>query len=359
MKRVVRYLTVLALPVSLAGCGVSGAYGCPDPSQACTTSDGGPGIDAGPLVDAGPPPSTCAGPCVAHLPDGWLGPVLVQTGAPDVGASCPPEAPHVDYDGYAALTDEPLACPACTCDAAEGACGASTELTANAAPCASVGDGVQQTPVSVPLTGACTPVGGLPAGAPCATGHCLQSLTFAPLALMETGCAPSAEPPPEPTPPVWQTAALACADDRPGWCDDVDTICAPADAAGFSLCISQAGDLACPSDWPLKQTFYKTVEDTRSCTPCDCGAPTGGTCTALVSAFSDSTCTTTQVALKMSSSVSACVPVQTEGSPPTSPALGGVTGSKPTYQPGTCLPSGGAPSGMLAPAEPTTFCCRP
>jgi hypothetical protein len=55
-------------------------------------------------------------------------------------------------------------------------------------------------------------------------------------------------------------------------CDD--GVCLPEIPEGFEnkWCIYQQGDLECPDSFPAKSTFWSDVEDTRSCSTCDCGA---------------------------------------------------------------------------------------
>jgi hypothetical protein len=61
---------------------------------------------------------------------------------------------------------------------------------------------------------------------------------------------------------------------------------------GFRTCVAQKGDIACDSYsvYSERHVFYSGVDDTRTCTPCTCGAPTGGTCSMLITLYTDAAC---------------------------------------------------------------------
>lgn len=346
----IAHLSIVLLTLGLVGCGDVPRYVCADQSQPCYGSDAS---DAGAVLDAGTDGPLCAGACLPTLPDGWRGPTLLWTGASDAVPTCPPEAPHVDYDGHADLVEQPATCPACSCSAPSGTCAPPEALIANAATCPP-GLGVSQIPFAHPVDSSCIPVSSLPAGAVCGTGPCLQSVTIPPLTLVETGCTPSMEAPPAPAPPSWGTAARACSQDRLGWCTDIATVCAPAPVAEFSMCLDTAGDQECPSDWPVKHIFYQGADDARSCAPCTCDAPAGGSCSTYVSIYEDAACSMLLENKKVGSASSTCSDVSL-----TNVALGSAQVDKLTYAPGACTAGGGEPVGAVAPTAPTTFCCQP
>ena len=48
-------------------------------------------------------------------------------------------------------------------------------------------------------------------------------------------------------------------------------MCAPKTPFDGVICVSKTGDLACPNaTYSEKHVYYKGVNDTRSCSPCDC-----------------------------------------------------------------------------------------
>jgi hypothetical protein len=185
-------------------------------------------------------------------------------------------------------------------------------------------------------------------------------VTLAALSLVESGCAPAAVqeavriPYEDPLPFAWKTAARACTVEAPGACAGEADVCAPASAAGFSLCIRASGDVPCPgAAFPVRHTFYDGASDTRGCSPCGCAPPEGGVCTGSVSLYEDGACASAIDQVAVASTGPVCLDVQPPGTP-----LGSARVSAPSYQPGTCAANGGEPTGALAPEGPTTFCCQ-
>ncbi len=154
----------------------------------------------------------------------------------------------------------------------------------------------------------------------------------------------------------WTTAALACRGmPTSGFgCSDPGQTCVPsAVPPEFSLCIYHEGDVACPNSYSDKHVVYAGVDDQRTCSPCACGAPIGSACTAALSVFKDGACSVPLLgSAPISSSDSACFDLVPAGLP-----LGSKTITALSYQAGTCLPSGGDPSGTVEPAGAATFCC--
>lgn len=129
-----------------------------------------------------------------------------------------------------------------------------------------------------------------------------------------------------------------------------DQMCAPRPSAPFDsqICIYAAGAVACPSgsSYSNRIVRYASYTDTRACSSCSCGAPSGS-CAGEVTL--------------------------TEG--PTSPSCGNIldanvsqgchaetTGNavNAIYEPApaaTCTASTGMVTGSLNPTQPTTFCC--
>jgi hypothetical protein len=96
------------------------------------------------------------------------------------------------------------------------------------------------------------------------------------------------------------------------------------------------------------------MDDGRSCTECACDPPEGSHCTATISIYKDDACSVPlPFVAPIDSSKAFCYDLPTGG------ALGSKQLTPPLYQPGTCLPSGGEPTGQVDPVEPITFCCLP
>ncbi len=341
-----------AASVLAGGCEEGPEYGCTDLAL-CAAPDAGPTH----APDAGP--RACAGTCMQDSPAYWSSPLALWIGAPGSAPSCPPEAPKPAYDGYADPDDTSLACGACACSPPTGTCAPPATLTLANATCAgAAAAGVVTTSLPSPASwdGGCAPEAAPDAGAICNGSDCAQSLTIPPLAI-EEACAPSLPPPPPPMPGgppasvTWNKAARACSDPAPGPCATAGAVCAPSSAEGFVTCIRQDGDVSCPSGWPVKHVFYGDATDTRGCAACSCGSPAGSTCTALVSVYTDGACTMLEDGVTVPSSGPICVDL----APGATFSSGNVTGV--VYDPGTCTPSGGGPTGSVTPTEPATFCC--
>ena len=162
---------------------------------------------------------------------------------------------------------------------------------------------------------------------------------------------------PQPTssipPSTWGTTARACGTTpTTGGCSG-GALCVASPPAPFGkVCVSQPGMAACPAGaYSVAHVFYGGVSDSRSCSGCSCGTPTGTSCTgAQVDAFSMNTgaCGGTETPLAFGSCATVGVPI-----------LGEQETTAPTADNGTCSPSGGQPSGSGVPATPTTLCCTP
>jgi hypothetical protein len=183
-----------------------------------------------------------------------------------------------------------------------------------------------------------------------------HSVTIAPL-VVNASCAPvNADPTPPPA--TWGQFARQCRGAPPGACDN-GRLCAPPPAPGFLRCISVLGsyDCAAPFFAPYTQpyVFYTGVQDTRTCSPCGCGAPPSGTsCAAKISLFSDGACLSAAIdAGSIGTTTPLCVDVPA-GAPP------GITlAVQPVDAHGACQPSGGDAGGAAAGLGAITFCCIP
>lgn len=340
----------MLLAIAAVGCGTNQAVVRHDDPGVGGGGAGGSGSS----VSSGPE-AACLGQCAPLGPGEWLGPLLLWIGKEGEAPECPPSAP---VDGSLVFTDlnAPNTCGVCKCDAPSGACTRPISLTAGAATCAGEGSGVPHTSFDAPAgwTGACTAASPIPKDQKCNNVNCVQSLTIAPLALAETACAVTVAPIAEKLSYTWGTAARSCHGLTQGSCASPSEICAPAAEAGFAQCLVREGDKECPAPYTVRHVFYDDLMDTRSCSPCSCSAPVGGTCSSFVSVFSDGSCSSPVGAVTVDATGSKCFDIAPSGQ-----ALGSKLATEPVYSPGVCQISGGEPSGEAVPAEPSTFCCLP
>ncbi|AUX38018.1 MULTISPECIES: hypothetical protein [Sorangium] len=403
-----RWLTVVvggAIPALLmAGIGGGGCtddaywYSCDDASP--PTIDNKPCRDAGPITDlcdggddcddagtgaggagtgggeeegggdgiGGGMSSLCVGQCVPREPPGWFEPLLLWMGPPDRAPDCPATAPVPGFELHADLVVEPYRCAACACDPPDASCEVPAPWSAVDSSTCPAGPGAQRTPFAAPEAwdGTCTTANAIPAGQACAGGPCAQSLDIPAPRVRAGACAPSVveEPGEEPGEPQggfrWATLARACAGvTPPAPCGGPGTRCSPAppegDAAppgGFLTCIlHHEGEHECPPTYPSRRVVYEGAEDSRGCTACTCGEPSGGACSVWVSAFSDAACSDGVVSVLMSSEASFC------GAIAPGTALGSKSAAVVDLEPGSCTPGGGEPIGDVAPRGAVTFCC--
>lgn len=343
--------------------------GCPNSAGDChnTLSCAPPEVDVVYVVsDAG---TECEGICVPGAEHDWQQPTLVWLGYQDTDPpECPLQAPS--KRDYHAATAAP-ACGTCSCSPPSGSCTLPAAASAHDAACPAE-LGIVETPFDPPSgwDGSCTAHQAIAANLDCDGKPCVQSVTFAPLAVSEVGCVPKTEP----AKPAYipknakkgLTLARACTGTPFGHCADNGHACVPVrpretkDASGFwAHCVSHAGagdayTMTCPVDYPLKYVFSIDFEDTRGCAPCACAPPAGSTCTSLVSVYADDDCSpTAELGSITVSSAPMCLNL------PPGARLGSKRATPPLYEPGSCKPRGGEPIGGVENIGPFTFCCQP
>jgi hypothetical protein len=302
--------------------------GAPEASTSAFPDSGPPTVDSGPVqVDAG---GSCA--CVPAPPAGWTGPVATWEGA-EVAPPCSGAYSAAVLDAFENLVAGDAQCT-CDCGSLTGAtCPSSFTATVfSDQGCATACDSV------LVSAGACVDVHGV-----CANVHGIGASPQA----QGGSCAPksSAQVPK----PVWGLLARACesavAPVQNGC--STDQVCAPAPAAPMQprLCVFMAGDVACPAGgYSVKRTVYAGLHDSRACTLCSCGAPTGASCTATLQEGCGQTGPVNQLP-------TTCGGLSDPGSVMLLATL--------VASGGSCSPVGGAPTGSAAPSSPTTVCCMP
>ncbi|WP_437596439.1 hypothetical protein WMF28_28100 [Sorangium sp. So ce590] len=161
--------------------------------------------------------------------------------------------------------ETPDKCEACECGPA--ACTLPSKVTVHASVCPGEDD-VGSVEASESWDGSCA------AAATPIQSDAFASVTFEPPALAP--CAPVA-PAPEP----WRRPLAdvrACKPKTPHRIPGYAFSCYPTQANG-----------ECWKGYPFRHDF-STVIDARTCTPCSCGAPTGGECTAQITLYQDERC---------------------------------------------------------------------
>jgi hypothetical protein len=351
-------LTAAAL-IGAASCGKAGSATAGGGEGGHSDTGAGAGGATSTTGTGGTPamPNVCMGQCVPTQPDGWDYPDIVWFGDVDSAPPCPPDT-YMGYLGNSGL-QAPIDCGTCACGAAAGSCTLPTTMTANAATCA---ENVAATPhtsfdPASGWTGGCDSNDAIPSGKLCSGVHCVQSLTVGALAVNESACTPSQ--PPAQSAPTWTTVGFSCRIVQGPVCPNpVDSCTAPAPPQpGFRLCVFafEAGVIPCSdvSAYSEQHVFYEDFQDTRSCSDCTCGAPSGGSCSSDVSIYADGACSTSTASVTVDSTGPTCVDV------PSGAALGSKSASTPTHTPGSCSPGGGMPMGAATPIQASTFCCLP
>jgi hypothetical protein len=311
------------------GTGGGGTGGSTDPNCAVPGSP----------VDCTDPVCTKAGyTCTPTVPAGWQGPAVLYTGTtppPDCGvfwAQSPIATAGIG------VTAPPATCATCTCGAPSG-------------------DGCAPT-AQVELPDSANCVGG-PVFNPAVSGGCL-SLGFTPTLSLRAGpllatggsCA-AAGGKPTVVPPTFTTQVGLCAPETTGG-GCTAGVCVPMAPSGYGagVCIYQDGDVACPTGpYPTKTLLYTGFDDTRSCSSCACGAPSGGTCPATLNTYiydpQYSACALTGPSYPADGT---CISESNEFSGIVLLQAGGPSG-------GACAASGGSPTGTATAAMPVTVCC--
>lgn len=224
--------------------------------------------------------------------------------------------------------DAPNKCEECQCGPA--ACSLPLKVTAHSSVCPGE-DNVGTVRASRSWDGSCA------AAATPIQSDAFASVTFEPPTLAP--CAPLA-PAPEP----WRrtlSEVRACKPRAPNWAPAASLICYPPQDNG-----------ECWYGHPFRYEI-STVIDTRTCTPCSCGAPTGGKCTVKTTLYQDARCFDEIGDIVISKDESpACSRVDNA---PLVAMRSGLTQDEP----GTCTPSVSTiESGKLEPGETYVVCCN-
>jgi hypothetical protein len=334
-----RWVGRLALVAGVAGAGAATVAGC---SLVLDWSGYSGGADGG-NVPIGNPcgPSGSNGVCATvPAPDGgWTGPMTLYD-----GDSAPPGC-GTAYDSYYEISAAPADCAACTCGAPVGAICQPPEATY-------YGDS------------ACATACGHQAlvSASCVTPTCGTAFSVANAVAHGGSCTPGGGAPT--LSPPFSAAARACpsASTLSSTACGAGQLCLAAPPAPDSprVCVKFEGvATACPG-FPYMNgptVFFEQppqVTDTRGCAPCACGDPAGASCT-LNSLLGNvmrygSDCSLPGIALPVLGLPSDCQSLGNNG--------GLQLNGSFRLDPGSCAPSGGAPTGAIAAdGAQASFCC--
>ena len=281
--------------------------------------------------------------CIPDPPDDWMGPILLLEGAPPIDQGCPTEAPTPVLSVFSDLQATPASCE-CECGSATGTTCAPIELEhyGTDTECS----GAPTSEYAVPNSGTCISPLDYP------TGHYWN----APNPGVTGGeCAPSTN---VSLPSVtWASQSQICGDLQTSrnscggseQCIDYDN-----DGEG-RICISRDGEHECPeTGFSEQMTRFGSFSDTRNCTECTCGAPSG-LCDGTVFLWSAPGCADNGAGFI---SVSLEIGGGCEGGNPifdVESAHASLSGANDA----SCTPSSSPPTGTVTPTEPRTFCCIP
>lgn len=200
-------------------------------------------------------------------------------------------------------------------------------------------------------------------GSNCNSGSgqaCNQSLRASPLQVVGGTCGTAPAPTLTRANPAWTWGrnAEACGDSSPGvGCQAADHTCLPRPQGAFvkGVCIMQSGEQTCPAGFTDTHVIYdpaKTV-DNRACGACTCGAITNGTCSATITVYSDTSCSSSVTMLHPTTQAGDCQDT------PGNPAYGALKATFSAVSGGSCAAGGGQLTGAASPGGATTFCCVP
>jgi hypothetical protein len=221
--------------------------------------------------------------CAPPIPAGWSGPVTMVTD-PTGDVACPDEMPVQLELGFRDLEVDAMSC-GCSCSRPKNlTCDADLILrTTSAVDCSDL-TVFNPTKVRIPVgtTVDLRPLNGIGT-------TWFRDPNDGPLPDVTGGeCTPRASHS-FPEPELFDPILLCGADsDTPESCDR-DGSCLPEMAdSSAPICIYQEGDVDCPAASPFTErtVSYRDFEDTRACSDCSCGTPTGESACGATVAFS-------------------------------------------------------------------------
>lgn len=169
------------------------------------------------------------------------------------------------------------------------------------------------------------------------------------------------------SPATWTDRFLLCgASIVDGDCAEGE-VCVPDTSVPYEpgVCDYRAGDERCPDGYPNRELFHESIGDTRDCSTCTCGDPSGsctgpGMTLSLWTFFGNAAELTT-----LDAPNSYCQSLDLTCQPPAA-CTPWTSIAEVSFDPGTfvaddpsapCPPSGGEPVGDATGADPVTICC--
>jgi hypothetical protein len=304
--------------------------------------------------------------CVGAIPVGWgdfgYAGLYRGTAAPP---NCPADLPTTVYTGDTGLDWSNANCSACGCSAAQGQdCELVADLDPSKAgqqpiqvanqPCGMAATQLSTLTVPAAWSGVCFHSENLAGGQTCVGSPCNASVTAAGTIVTGGSCNATGGVPNKP-PATFTVHGKACRVTRQGKGCPTGEVCLPKPQGNFEprVCIGKTGDEACPAPFVTKSLLYDDFDDTRGCTGCSCGAPSGGSCELTIHLHSDAapSCSTEVVS----------VPTGGCANIPGNQAIRGRSYEVAQAPSGaTCSPTQtSTPIGMVVETGPTTFCCLP
>lgn len=274
--------------------------------------------------------------CAEQAPTNWLGPYASVVAAS--AAACPSSAPNeIARGGTGSLNAPDATCAPCTCgDPINVVCSMPDVDFFNSEECDDfLGD------ANANAAGVCEQLGA-PGNVDSVRGHSGSQPS-------DGECTPGGGTPSVP-PATFEDEARVCGANAFGGGCDAGSVCMPSPGSPFSdkPCILQKGDHTCPgTPYSQKTLIYEDVTDTRSCSTCSCGDPTGMSCTAVTTVYSDFNCTLGMIEVPHDGSCT-----ETNYGP-------GSWRFDFTVDGGSCTASSVNATGQATPGEPTTICCMP
>jgi hypothetical protein len=225
--------------------------------------------------------------------------------------------------------DAPNECEPCEC--APAACALPSKVTAHESVCP--GDGAAGTlEAGVSWDGSCT-----------AAAVPIQSDAFAAVTFEPPALAPCAPVSPVPNPARGSLRYVrACTSKPAGYAPSLSDTCYPPQENG-----------ECWKGYPHRIEFHM-LNDTRKCSPCSCGAPSGGNCAVKTSLYQDQYCIG-EIGSEFLSDQDAPICTGMARAP-----LWSMRSVFTQNEPGTCTPSTDSKiiSGSLEPADTHVVCCE-
>ncbi len=303
--------------------------------------------DCNGLVDCADPACGAGYACVPAPTGGFAGFAVY-----DDDRSAPCAAPYATQsDTFETLIFFPASCAPCSCEAHGAACGAATLTCSSSGVCpvdggesAAVGEsciapdaGLALGPsvaceVSAPsaTAGTCTVDGGAAAITPVA------------IAQLSRVCAAAAGP--------------------GGGCGAAAVCVARPPSGSHGACVYQTTDapLECPAGYTNAHTTLPSatsLSDTRACTSCSCGGPTGASCAGSLALYPGGGCG------DAGDDAAAAIALPADGgctsaTGATTVTIGSAILSASVVSEGTCASTGGQPTGTVTPKDQTLVCCQ-